>query len=248
MIVLIRVGNYLTYRVSSSVSSIISDFSNYSPDFEIILTRDLSYYCIDIITKLIDPKLVYKKGWYFNVPEVISIFRDFNKSPNDFFNAEFGKIITGRLEEFMGRYLIDNTSLRMLYKEDISSIRTEISQNLPDIISTSEINKLVFKVDYFMSINFYIGNILIEIVNEYNPEGIDPLLYSAHNLIKLVYSSSSQEKEEVLYALKYIKNPYLIIDIDKKIIEIDKEKESIHLSTISAIKQNIAEIKLKRMK
>ena len=251
MLVLLKVGEYLTYRYTTNLDALVNEFLEFMPEVEVLLTRDDGFCYFEILPKLIDPKYIYKSGWYYNVPEVVSVFKDYKKDPGSYFKLE----LISEIKKYLKSILVGvGSRICELYEQDLNSLGIYNDSELPDIVSPG--TKVIIHVNYFKSFAFILGDgIIVDIINVNSPYGIDPLLEEARGIKKIIemqrsYSEQDRPGRFLISAffslLEESGNPYLIIDRENWKVYINEEKEKEFLSQYEYLKKNILELGKKK--
>lgn len=251
MLVLLKVGEYLTYRYTTNLDTLVKEFLEFTPEVEVLLTREDGYCYFEILPKLIDPKYIHKPGWYYNVPEVISVFKDYKKDPGSYFKLE----LISEIKKYLKSILVGvGSRICELYEKDLNGLEIYNDSELPDIVSPG--TKVIIHVNYFKSFAFMLGDgIIVDIINVNNPYGIDPLLEEARGIKKIIemqrpYSEQDRPRRFLISAffslLEESGNPYLIIDRENWKVYINEKKEKEFLSQYEHLKKNILELGKKK--
>ena len=214
MLVLIKVGEFLTYRYTGNLDTLEKEFSEYTPDHEIICTREGMFY-FEVIPKLISKEFIYKKGWYYDRPEIRDLFKNYTRSENEYPKSEFEVEIRRHLSREVDRILGDSEDwgsqrLRRLLSEDI---RTMKFIGLPDIIDISK--PLEISADCRCFSNGGKFNITPEIIIRFqttNPDTEIDQEFSKAQCYIITSNNMGQglPKDRFLDLVKKENNPYLI--------------------------------------
>ena len=230
MLVLIKVGDYLTHRYTSSLELLKKDFDEYTPDHEIVACREDGYYYFEVIPKLIPKEFKYRPGWFYDRPEVRDIFINYKKSNNSYFKAEFIANARNELQNFInslysGKSSWGITRIKELLMDDI---RTLNFAACPDIVNAGDSIQVKCK-QFPRGAIFKIGDCEIVFDNIRNDQAcIDPYIKTLDDCIAIQSEIGSRPnieplakslKDEFTSIIKEKEksNPYLQISDDNRI-------------------------------
>ena len=140
MLVLIKVGDYLTYRYTNNLETLRKDFDEYTPEHEIIVTRDDSYYYFEVIPKLIPVEMKYRPGWFYDTPEIRDLFQNYTKPEGSYFRSEFMAKVKNDLYKLLEKlYSNDGSWGAQRMKELVENdIRTLDFSACPELVNAGD--------------------------------------------------------------------------------------------------------------
>ena len=246
MIVLVKVGEYLTYRYTSNVNSISSEFSEFTPDFSIVVIRDIDSSYFNIIPEQIDPKYLYRPGWYYDVPEVRQAFETYTLQENEVPGYKFKREIREHIIDVI-LHKLPNTSGGRILKRILQYVSEDLTlaSSLPSVVRPGD--GIKFESRLLPNITFQYRGITVEILNETNPEGIDPDLQKAIHYANVIRSGHKFSSSKLIISLtelcsELIKeryNPYIKFHEVTGTIILDTEKEREFLEALQTLKEEL---------
>lgn len=229
MLVLIKVGNYLTYRYTNNLETLRKEFEEYTPEHEIIVARDDSYYYFEVIPKLIPVEMKYKPGWFYDTPEIRDLFQNYKKPEGSYFKSEFSATVKNNLWKFLDELYNDDGSWGARRMKDLvgNDIRTLDFSACPELVNAGD--SIHIKCRQFPRGSvFKVGDISVVFENICGLFGKDPYIKILENCVAIQSEIGSRPNNEPLAnSLKdrfsdIIKekekdNPYLRINEENRI-------------------------------